>query len=203
MKQFIPPLSDAPASRGTNVTRRERRPAGALRRVRPKRRNLITNHHRGEVEAILDGRPYNLCLTLGALAELEATFGDENMLALAQRFEGGKLSARDCVRIIGAGLRGAGHDITDEAVARMQAQNGIPGFIDIVARLLIATFGSSPSPRTSRGDGPPQAGVSSPPPCGEGLGVGVVREVGVLTRAGRVELSFAEVPAPVPFPGPK
>ena len=131
----------------------------------------MPNHHRGEVEGILDGTPYNLCLTLGALAELEATFGDENMLALAQRFEGGKLSARDCARIIGAGLRGAGHDITDAAVSRMQTQNGIPGFIDIVARLLIATFGSSPA---------------------EGRGGG---------RQAPTDLN--EVPAPVPFPGPK
>ena len=70
------------------------------------------------------------------------------MLALAQRFEGGKLSARDCVRIIGAGLRGAGHGIEDTAVARMQTPNGIPGFIDIVARLLIATFGQSATSAT-------------------------------------------------------
>ena len=100
----------------------------------------MPNHHRGEIGALLDGRPHTLCLTLGALAELEAAFGDENMLALAQRFEGGRLSARDCVRIIGAGLRGAGHDIPDDAVARMQSDGGATGFVDIVARLLRATF---------------------------------------------------------------
>ena len=111
----------------------------------------MPNLHRGEIEGILDGTPYTLCLTLGALAELEAAFGDENMLALAQRFEGGKLSARDCVRIVGAGLRGAGHDIDDATVARMHTPNGIPGFIDIVACLLIATF--TPSARPSRGEG--------------------------------------------------
>jgi hypothetical protein len=171
----------------------------------------MPNHHRGEVEGILDGHPYNLCLTLGALAELEAIFGDENMLALAQRFEGGKLSARDCVRIIGAGLRGAGHDITDAAVARMQAPGGIPGFIDIVARLLIATFGSSPSPRPSPGEGRGEGqnererqahAGSNPPPRhresdaphrrGEGRGGGLAAP----TLAN-------EVPAPVPFPGAK
>jgi len=104
------------------------------------------------------------------------------MLALAQRFEGGKLSARDCVRIIGAGLRGAGHDIDDATVARMHTPNGIPGVIDIVARLLIATF--TPSPRPSRG---------------EGWGEGRQRNEGEGRQ--QTEHQDIEVPAPVPFPG--
>jgi tail tube GTA-gp10-like protein len=101
----------------------------------------MPNLHRGEIEARLDGAPHSLCLTLGALAELEAAFGDEDMLALASRFEKGRLSARDCVRIIGAGLRGAGYEIADDAVRAMQADNGAAGFVDTVARLLRATFG--------------------------------------------------------------
>lgn len=104
----------------------------------------MPNSHRGEIEACLDGQPYTLCLTLGALAELEHAFGDEDMLALAERFQCGRLSARDAVRIIAAGLRGAGHDIADAAVARMQAEGGAAGFVDIVARLLSATFGVNP-----------------------------------------------------------
>jgi hypothetical protein len=104
----------------------------------------MPNPHRGEIEARLDGRLYTLCLTLGALAELEHAFGHEDMLALAERFQSGRLSARDAVRIIAAGLRGAGHDIANEAVARMQADGGAAGFVDIVARLLSATFGVRP-----------------------------------------------------------
>lgn len=100
----------------------------------------MANAHRGEIDAVLDGRTYRLCLTLGALAELEAAFGDEDMLALAMRFEAGRISARDAVRIIGAGLRGAGHDVADADVARMKAEQGAAGFIDVVARLLAATF---------------------------------------------------------------
>src|SRR5581483_922992 len=103
----------------------------------------MPNPHRGEIEARLDGSPFNLVLTLGALAELEHAFGDTDMLALAERFQSGRLSARDAVLIIGAGLRGGGHDIADEAVARMRADGGVAGFVDIVARLLSATFGSS------------------------------------------------------------
>ena len=66
----------------------------------------MANRHRGEIDAMLDGTRYTLCLTLGALAELESAFGDADMLALAQRFESGRLSASDAIRIIGAGLRG-------------------------------------------------------------------------------------------------
>jgi hypothetical protein len=100
----------------------------------------MANHRRGEIDAELDGRTYRLCLTLGALAELESAFGEEDMLALARRFETGRISARDACRIVGAGLRGAGHEISDADVGRMQAEGGLAGFIDIVARLLGATF---------------------------------------------------------------
>jgi hypothetical protein len=105
----------------------------------------MPNHHRGEIEAVLDGSAYRLCLTLGALAELEHAFGADDMLALAARFETGRLSASDAVRIIGAGLRGAGHDLSDTQAASMQAEGGAAGFVDIVARLLSATFGAPAS----------------------------------------------------------
>lgn len=100
----------------------------------------MANKHRGDIEAVLDGRSYRLCLTLGALAELEDAFGAEDMLSLATRFESGRITSRDCLRIIGAGLRGAGHDIANEAVASMQADKGAAGFVEIVAKLLNATF---------------------------------------------------------------
>lgn len=101
----------------------------------------MANAHRGEIEARLDGAPRRLVLTLGALADLEHAFGDEDLLALATRFEKGRLSARDCVRIIGAGLRGAGGCVSDDEVSSMQADGGAKGFVDIVVRLLSATFG--------------------------------------------------------------
>lgn len=109
----------------------------------------MPNLHRGEIDALLDGKPFRLCLTLGALAELEQTFGDTDMLALAERFQNGRLSARDALCIIGAGLRGAGHEIADEVVGRLQGEGGAAGFVDIVARLLTATFGSAGAPAPS------------------------------------------------------
>ena len=109
----------------------------------------MPNPHRGEIDATLDGRSYTLCLTLGALAGLEAAFGDEDMLALATRFETGRISARDCQRIIGAGLRGAGHDVSDAAVAAMRVEGGAAGYVHTVARLLTATFGARPGDEAS------------------------------------------------------
>jgi hypothetical protein len=68
------------------------------------------------------------------------------MLALATRFEKGRISARDCLKIIGAGLRGGGHDVSNEQLARMNAEGGAAGFVEIVARLLNATFAGSAAP---------------------------------------------------------
>jgi hypothetical protein len=103
----------------------------------------MANLHRGEILAELDGRPMRLALTLGALAELEAAFGADDLVALAERFERGRLSARDATRILGAGLRGTGADISDEEVARLPCADGAAGYLRIVARLLAATFGTA------------------------------------------------------------
>jgi hypothetical protein len=101
----------------------------------------MANRKRGEIEAELGGRRFTLCLTLGALAELEDALGAGDIMGLARRFESGQLAATDAIRIIGAGLRGAGNDIDDAAVARMTAEGGAGGYVAIVAELLTATFG--------------------------------------------------------------
>jgi hypothetical protein len=126
----------------------------------------MANLHRGEIDAVLDGQPHRLCLTLGALAELESTFGNDDMLAVAERFSRGRLSARDAVRIIGAGLRGAGHQVTDDVVARMRAEGGAAGFVDIVSRLLGATFGTGDDTAMAKADPtlPPPAQPEPPGP---------------------------------------
>ena len=116
----------------------------------------MANRHRGEIDAVLDGQRMTLCLTLGALAELEASFQEQDLLALAERFERGRLAAHDITRIIGAGLRGAGHDMSDDAVAKLRTPAGAAGYVDIVARLLVATFGSPGAESVGEGQ-PPQA----------------------------------------------
>ncbi len=102
----------------------------------------MANKHRGEIDAELDGKSFRLCLTLGALADLETAFGATDLLDLASRFEKGRIAAREVRAIIGAGLRGAGYEISDDDVSQMRTENGVAGFVDIVARLLAATFGT-------------------------------------------------------------
>lgn len=101
----------------------------------------MANHRRGEIEAELGGRTYTLVLTLGALAELEAKFRVDDLAALAQRFESGRVSARDLQVIIACGLRGGGAVLNDDEVARMTVPDGLQGYVRIVAQLLAATFG--------------------------------------------------------------
>ena len=105
----------------------------------------MPNIHRGEIEADIGGRRRTLVLTLGALAELEAAFGAGDLVALAERFGSGRLSARDLVRIIGAGLRGAGEAIDDDEVAALRIDGGAAGFVRVAAGLIAATF-AEPAP---------------------------------------------------------
>lgn len=103
----------------------------------------MANHHRGEIDAEIGGARRRLVLTLGALAELEAVFGADDLVALAERFGRGRLTARDLTRIIGAGLRGAGETVSDDEVARMTASDGAAGYVRIASALIAATFGGA------------------------------------------------------------
>ena len=102
----------------------------------------MVNRHRGEISAKLDGRDWTLCLTLGALAELEDRFNSANLSELTQRFSSGSLKATDMMHILAAGLKGGGHILDDQQVAEMQAEGGAVGYARIVSDLLIATFGN-------------------------------------------------------------
>lgn len=72
---------------------------------------MIANGARGEAVATLGGRPRRLCLTLGALAELETAFGAADWSALAERLR--SPSARDLATILAALLRGGGEGEVD------------------------------------------------------------------------------------------
>jgi hypothetical protein len=115
---------------------------------------MHANRRRGEVVAELDGREWRLRLTLGALAELESAFAAQDVNALVERFATGRLSAGDMAKVIGAGLRGGGADVADEAVLAMHHEDGVAGFAATVAALLTATFGGN-APQTSPGEPPP------------------------------------------------
>lgn len=62
------------------------------------------NGARGEVTATLGGVERRLCLTLGALAELETSFGADTVEALTARLS--RPSARDLTVVLEALLRG-------------------------------------------------------------------------------------------------
>ncbi len=103
----------------------------------------MANARRGDIDAQFGDKRHTLRLTLGALAELESAFGVTDLVGLAQRFENGRLSARDLLRIIAAGLRGAGLDISDEDVAKLPVNGGLPAYARIASDLLAATFGEA------------------------------------------------------------
>lgn len=64
------------------------------------------NGARGEIGAVLAGTERKLCLTLGALAEMETGLGVAGMAALAERLR--SLSAGDLMVVLAALLRGGG-----------------------------------------------------------------------------------------------
>jgi len=98
------------------------------------------NRQRGEIEAEIDGERRILCMTLGALAELETAFGVDNIADLAGCFSGGKIGTRDVMAIIAAGLRGGGNVIDDGELAACRVAGGIGGAIALAVKLLESAF---------------------------------------------------------------
>lgn len=98
------------------------------------------NRQRGEIEAEIDGERRILCMTLGALAELETAFGVDNIADLAGRFAGGRVGTRDVMAIIAAGLRGGGNVVDDGDLADIRIEGGIGGAMRLAARLLESAF---------------------------------------------------------------
>ncbi|WP_244472635.1 GTA-gp10 family protein, partial [Methylobacterium sp. Leaf89] len=64
----------------------------------------MANRRRGEVALALGPERYTLCLTLGALAELEDALGAADLTELAARFGEGRLRSRDLIALLGAAL---------------------------------------------------------------------------------------------------
>ena len=107
----------------------------------------MANGRRGEIEATIAGRNYTLCLTLGSLAELGHAFGVADLGALAERFGEGRLRADDLVKLLGAGLRGGGHPISDEEVRALPLAGSLAEIGAAMVALLDATFGApQPNP---------------------------------------------------------
>ena len=116
------------------------------------------NRRRGEIEAELAGERHILCLTLGAVAELETAFGVDDLAGLADRFSSGRLSSRDISVILAAALRGGGNSLREDELASLSTDGGAAGLVAIVSDLFAATFGQVSD--GSRAEGGPE----NPPP---------------------------------------
>ncbi len=76
------------------------------------------NQARGEVALVIEGVAHVLCVTIGALAEIESALGLSSLAELGDRLR--HPSVADVLAILGALLRGGGHEIADAALARLQ-----------------------------------------------------------------------------------
>ena len=100
----------------------------------------MANPHAGEVALWLDGRRHVLKLTLGALAELEATLEADSLVAMVERFETGRYSARDVLALIVAGLRGGGWVGSAEDLRTAEVRGGPVEAARVAAQLLARAF---------------------------------------------------------------
>ena len=75
------------------------------------------NGARGEVAIMIDGRVRTLCLTLGALAEIETAFGCQTLGELQARMR--TLSASELIEVLACLLRGGGETEAAQAVAAL------------------------------------------------------------------------------------
>ena len=101
----------------------------------------MPNPWHGEMQATFSGKSYRLCLTLGALAELEQALGGEDVIAFTKRLSEGHIRASDVMHVLGCGLRGGGHEISNEELGQMMPAGGFGKAMQIVAQLISLSFG--------------------------------------------------------------
>ncbi|MEM8582064.1 MAG: gene transfer agent family protein [Pseudomonadota bacterium] len=103
----------------------------------------MANPYAGEVALTVDGKRRVLKLTLGALAQLEATLEMDTLIALVERFETGAYRTRDVILLLHAGLQGGGSDLTLAALAAAEIEGGPVGAARAAAQLLARAFSLS------------------------------------------------------------
>ena len=104
----------------------------------------MVNPFAGEVALVIDGQRHVAKLTLGALAELEATLEGGGLVDLVERFETGRFTARDVLALIVAGLRGGGWQGCAADLARAEIGGGRVGAARLAAELLSRAFAAPP-----------------------------------------------------------
>ena len=94
----------------------------------------------GEVAIVLNGERRVMRLTLGALAELEASLQADTLTALIERFEAGTCSTRDVLALIVAGLRGGGWDGREADLLTAEIEGGPLLAAKLAGTLLVRAF---------------------------------------------------------------
>lgn len=102
----------------------------------------LANPWAGEVALVIDGQAQVCKLTLGALAELEASLGTGTLVELVKRFEQGAFSTRDVLALIVAGLRGGGWQGQSGDLVSAEIEGGLMRAAQAAAELLARAFGT-------------------------------------------------------------
>ena len=100
----------------------------------------MENPHRGEVSLVIDGQPMSLRLTLGALAALEARLEAGSLIELAERFEGGRISAAELTALLAAGLAGGGNTLDEHRLNAAEIEGGAVAAMRAGLALLARAF---------------------------------------------------------------
>jgi len=95
------------------------------------------NGVRGETSVRLAGAERRLCLTLGALAEIETALGADGLAGLSDRMRA--LSARDLMAVLAALLRGGGETALASGLAEASIDPGEAA--EAVARAFVTAAG--------------------------------------------------------------
>lgn len=78
------------------------------------------NGARGEVSLDVAGRKRVLCLTLGALAEIESAFGCASLADLQARMR--RLSAAELLQIVAILMKGGGEQVEPDTLVQLNIQ---------------------------------------------------------------------------------
>ena len=100
---------------------------------------MTANGARGEVVVVLAGAERTLCLTLGALAEIETALGVEGLVALADRMR--RLAARDVLVVLAALLRGGGEGALADSLSEAAVE--LKEATEAVAKAFAAAAGGA------------------------------------------------------------
>lgn len=100
----------------------------------------MANPWTGEVALVIDGERHLLKLTLGALAELEATLEADSLVGLVERYESGAYSTRDILALVVAGLRGGGWRGSASDLLSSEIDGGPVAAAQVAGQLLVRAF---------------------------------------------------------------